>query len=80
MSFSATILPNLSRAQAMPHCQAVLPIFYHDQPICALITSSAGSYLVYAALNVAAFIFLEARMVETKQRSAESIQAELVGE
>ncbi|KAL4430702.1 hypothetical protein ABPG75_005958 [Micractinium tetrahymenae] len=40
----------------------------------------AGSYLVYAVLNVAAFLFLEARMVETKRRSADSIRAQLLGE
>lgn len=35
---------------------------------------------MYAALNVAAFLFLEARVVETKQRSAESIRAQLLDE
>ena len=37
-----------------------------------------GAYLVFAASNVAAALFLARRMIETKQRTVTEIQAQLV--
>ena len=36
-----------------------------------------GSYLIFAAANVAAAVFLAGRLVETKQRTVAEIQAQL---